>query len=130
MTLAEPDHSGGEAEHREERERGLLEARGDTPVVFDFVDETFDAVAELIGRFVVSEGGRAASARRDYSVDLGLGQVSAKVVCVVALVGNQTDESEAFDQGRGLCNLMHLPCREEKPQRVADCIHGNVDLGA
>ncbi|MPZ10563.1 MAG: hypothetical protein GEU89_10195 [Kiloniellaceae bacterium] len=83
-----------------------------------------------LGVFVVSELDLARSEGRDHRLDLGLGEMAAKGIIVVALVGDQTDQREAFDQGEGLGCFMHLAGGEGKAKRVAEGVDSDVDLAA
>ena len=128
--LAQPDHGGGEAEHREERQRSLVVARGDAAVVLDFVDEAFDAVAQLVGFSVVGGSLGAAGAWRDDDRRAGGGEIIAQGARIEALVADHADQRQAVEEGDRLRHLVHLASREDYAQRIAERIDGDVDLGA
>ena len=65
-----------------------------------------------------------------HRVDFSVGEVRAKVVSVVAFVGDQTDQREPFDQGLRLCGFMHLSGGEDHPQRMSERINRDVNFGA
>ncbi len=54
--LPEPDHHGGDADHRQEGLGGFVVARRDAAEVFDFVDKAFDEMAFLVEVGIIGLG--------------------------------------------------------------------------
>ena len=98
--------------------------------MLDFVDEALDAVPEAIGVFIVGEFDTARAQGRDHDINLGVGETGTEAIVVVALVGDQADQCEALDQCQSLRGFVDLSCGEHEAERIAECIDGDMDLGA
>ena len=99
-------------------------------IVFDFVDETLDAVPQFVGRLVIGQLFPAKNTGRDNGIALDLNEKGAKVVGVIALVSDEADQRQTVDQRDGLYRLVDLAGSEDKSEWAAGSIDSDVDLGA
>jgi hypothetical protein len=126
-----PEFCGDESDEAEERERGLVEARGDASPVFELVEQALDQVALPIGVAVVWDGIAAVVFRRDDGLDTTKQQFFADRVGVIALVGDQRldlvfDEPE---EGEERLPIVDFAAGEDEAERPAFAVAAGVDLG-
>ena len=115
-----------------ERQEGYSEfvvARGDASELLDAAEETLDQIATLVDMPI--EGARVESvgAWRDDRLAALLGNDAHEGIGVVTLVGDDELGRLVLDQCCRLLNIRDLACREDDAQRIAQGIHGNMQLG-
>ena len=106
---------------------GLLEAREDTPIVFDLAKEAFDQMPLLIDMAVVFPRLGAVLAGRDHCRGTACPYRSYERIGIVALIRNH---GLVGQQRLGLRDVRRLPARKLEVQRVAQGIGQRLNLGA
>ena len=67
--------------------------------------------------------------RRDANPAAALPHKFNKVVVIVAFVGDQSVASETVNQSERLRFVVPFAARQDKPQRIAKSVNGDVNLG-
>jgi len=98
--------------------------------MLEFVEEAFYQIALLIDVFVIRDGLRSRSGRRNDSLCTGLCDARTKPIGVIALVGQQMFERHAADEVLGLEDVVHLAAGQDETNGIAKRIHAGADLGA
>lgn len=116
--LPEPDHHGGDADHRQEGLSGFVVARRDAAEVFDFVDKAFDEMAFLVEVGIVGGSLSAGAVRRDHSDHAAGVEVRSQGIGVEGRVGDQDLDGQPADERFGLRHLVHLTRGEVYVKRL------------
>ena len=95
--------------------------------MLDLVNEALDEMALLIKVLVVRDRLFAESSGWDHGLG-AKGEVCPEPFDVVCLVGNDVLGREAIDQRLGLRAVVRLAGREDKAQRIAERVDGEVDF--
>jgi len=98
--------------------------------MLDLVEEPLDQIAIPIDDFVVGDGLRACAIGGHDRLGAHLCDDVAETIGVVALVSEQLVEVESRDQGLGLLDVMHLTCRQNETQGIAERVDDGIDLRA
>ncbi len=115
----------------EEVARGFVIAGGDGAEEFEFGEEIFDQVASLVELFIVFPLHRAVGLGRNHRNLSGLLPGNQNpLVRIEASVGQQDVGLELRQQRIGPFQIASLPTGEMKAGRIAQSIHGSVNLGA
>jgi hypothetical protein len=97
--------------------------------VFQFVEAALDAVALAIERLVVPNPSLATAVRRDHGLHAGRLDRVADGIAVVGFVGDDRIALNAAQHRLGGAALMHLAAGQSEPQRPAEGIGQQMDLG-
>ena len=106
----------------------MFVARGQSPEVFDFQEETLDEIALAIEGIVAENLWRCLSGRDDGHSAL-LANGLPERLRVVAFVAKDIFGRQTRDQGFGVGVVAGLSWGENKSQRIAQGIDDSVDLG-
>jgi hypothetical protein len=97
--------------------------------VFDFVDEALDAIAQLVGFFIIRDSWDAAGAWRNDSIGLSLDEIGAKPISVIGFIGDDADERQILNEPGCLGYFVDLACGEDQAQRMTEGIDSDMDFG-
>jgi hypothetical protein len=97
--------------------------------LLDLVDEAFNQMSFTIQVPIIFALYKAILFRRNHYFDAFGGHGFNQSVRVVTFIRNQYLRLEVFNQHRCLWAVMALACREQQAQRIAQSIHGDVNLG-
>ncbi len=114
---------------RQERLGELVIARGDAPELLDATEETLDQIAALVEMPIECARIEPIGTRRDNWLAALSGDCFDEVIRVVALVGHDKLGRLILDQSFGLFDIRNLTCRENDPQRIAQSIDRDMQLG-
>jgi hypothetical protein len=127
----EPDGCGCEVNGSEEVARCFVVSGGDGAELLEFGEEVFDEVACFVEFLVVLSLHISICLGRDDGLFSSLFQeVQHPLVGVEALVGDHCFGFESRQQHVGPFQFASLAFSEMKADRVAERIHGGVNLGA
>lgn len=127
--LAEPAKRRYEAQEAQVSGSQLVEAREDAPVVLDLADEALNQVALLVCVPVDLTLFFAAAARPADRIRASLFDTFDEVRRVVTGVGYQRPELVSLDERLGLRNVVALAARQPEPERQAEPVNAQVNLG-
>jgi hypothetical protein len=128
--MAEPEANGSQLEHGEEVRGVLFIARGESPEVFDAVEEPFDAVACAVKHRAEAGFPAPVDHRRDVGSGPGGFDLAAQPVGIVGLVGEHDSVlAQMAEQLRGNRAVADLARRQHQFERQAASIGQGVDLG-
>lgn len=98
--------------------------------MFEFIEEAFDEVALLVedGIERAARGGGLA-ARDDGDGARGGGGIDG-ALGVIALIGEYEAGADAVEQGLDLSDVVALAAGEDDANRQAECVGGDMNLGA
>jgi len=128
--LAQPDEHTDETQEAEISLGELVESRENAPIVFHLVDQALHQVAFFVEVSIIVVLLLAGGTRRDYGLGPTVQDNLAKWIGVVGLVGNHILAFVAGEQGFCLGDIMTLPTSQCKPQRVAQGVDVDMNLGA
>jgi hypothetical protein len=115
-----------------ERQKGRCEfvvARGDTPEVLDASEEAFDQIAVSVEMAIEAALGKTIGAGRNHGLRAGGFDCCNEVVGVVSLVRDDSLRGQVLDGLGRTFDVGNLACGENHPQRIAQGIHGDMQLG-
>lgn len=98
--------------------------------MLDFVEETFDQVPLLVQMEVVWARFFAVLAGRYHRFCFFLRNLLQEIFRIIRAIRDHPLKIKICDQVFGLGDIMSLPSRQKRPQRVAQGIYAGVDLGA
>src|SRR4051794_3847195 len=131
VSSIEPDECGGKVNAGQEASCGLVVAGGDGPELLELGEEVLDEVARLVEILVKGARHLAGFPRRDDDRLAGLGQrLEPPLIRIERLVGNECLGLKLREQGIGASQIVLLTAGQMKADRIAECIHQRVDLGA
>ena len=115
-----------------ERQKGRCEfvvARGDPPEVFDASEEAFDQIAVPVEMAIEAALGKVIGAGRNHGLRACGLDLCNEVVGVVPLVRDDGLRRQVLDGLGPALDVGNLACGEDHPQRIAQGIHGDKQLG-
>lgn len=115
-----------------ERQKGfgqLVVACSDAPEVFDASEESFDQIAVAVEMVIEVALSQAIGTGRDDGLRTSCPDHGNEVVGIVALVRNDSACRQVFDGLGGIIDIGNLARREDHPQRIAQGVDGDVQLG-
>ena len=101
----------------------------DAPKVFEFVEATFDAVANPVGFGVMANVVMRLLLAGITALCAQAGDEAAKSVAVIAPVGDHLASGLSVEQGMSLGEIVGLTWREDEAQRSAKRIGQQMDFG-
>ena len=108
----------------------FLKARENTPIMLDFVDETFNQVSFFVNVLIISTGCFAFGTRRNNRFGfMLLDDEVDKIIGIIALVGNQPFKIKVDDQCLCLSDVVSLPSGQDKAQWIAQAINTHMNFG-
>jgi len=115
----------------EEVSRSFVVSRGDCAELFELTEEIFDEVALLVQVPVEFARGDAIWPRRDDGRFASLRQgFEDPCIGVEGFVSDQSAGRHVRQQRIGAGQIVRLSSRQQKRQRIAECVDQGVDLGA
>lgn len=108
----------------------LFKSREETPIMLDFVEETFDQMPLLIPMAVIFARFFTVLAGRDHRFGLSFCNQDQEFFRVIRTIRNDPLKIKRRNQAIRLGDIMALPAGQQKTQRVAQGIYAGVDLGA
>ena len=104
-------------------------ARGDAPVVLDFVEEALDEIALAIEHEITIALHLAVGLWRDHWNDCPPIERVDQRIGVVSLVADEGARIGSFEQRLRASQIMVLPRRQHQAERIAQGIDERVDFG-
>ena len=104
-------------------------ARGDGPVMLDFVEEALDEIALTIGRKIAIALHPAVGFWRDHRGDCALIECVDQRIGVVSLVADERARIGIFKQRLRASQIMVLPRRQHQATGITQGIDERVDFG-
>lgn len=128
---SDPEADGAEEDHGQIGSRGLFVARGDAPVLFEFVDQPLDQVAQTIELLVVADIFGSIGARWNDRFDIAVAQVNANVVVVIGLVAEHRVGVVLTQRHQVIVGLtvVNFTAGQRDDERQAVRFGPDVDLG-
>ena len=105
-------------------------ASGNTTKLLESGEEAFHQVAVFIYMSIIVSLFSSVPAGRNHCYRASSIDQRDKRIGVVALITYDHFCTEAFDQGRGLRNIAYLTACQYPAQRIAERVHGGMNLGA
>ena len=121
--------SGYQLDRTKEISREFVISRGDAPVVFDFVEETFDEIALTVEREIAVALYLAIGLWWNHRRDCPLIESVDQRISVIGFVGEECTRINVFEQRLGASQVMDLPRRQHHLARISQGIDKRVDLG-
>ena len=129
MSSVEPEQDANQGNGGKKGVGEFVVASGDSPVLFEFAEESLDEIALSIqGKVGLARPfsvGLGRNDRRDAAFDKRLDQR----VAVIAFVSQECLRIDLIEQRFGLCDIGRLARRERQRDWVAERIDNGVDLG-
>ena len=129
MSSVELDNGGDQADCAEEVSGELIVACRYCPELLEFSEEAFDQVALFVESEVAFPFFFAIALWRNDNCDSRVPQPSDQGVCIVSLVAEQRAASDAFEQLRRSANIVDVPRRQNKFDRIAQGVGESMDFG-
>lgn len=98
--------------------------------MLDFIEETFDQMSFLVQMAVIFPRFFAVLAGGDHRFRVFLRNPVQEFLRVIRAICDYSLKIKIGNQVLGLGDIVALPARQQKPQRVAQGIYTGVDLGA
>lgn len=114
---------------REERLGEFVVAGGDASELLETSEESFDEIARPVEVAIEIPRGKAVGARRDNRLRASSLDPGDEVIGVVPLAGNHCLSRQVFDQLGGVVDVGNLSGRQNYPQRIAQGVDRNMQLG-
>src|SRR5260370_9213966 len=130
MSSVEQDESCDQLDGGEEISSEFVVARGDGPVVFDFVEEALDEIALAIEHEIAIALRLAVGFWRDHRSDGSLIECVDQRIGVVSLVADERPWIDIFEQRSRASQVMFLPWRQHQVTGITQRIDERVDFGA
>ena len=127
--LSQPDESASEMNERQEGLGELVVTRGDASELLDAVEETLDQIATFVDVPIERAGSQPMGTRRNNRLAALRSDCLDEGIRVVAFVGHDEFGWLVLDQCLGLLDIRDLTRRENNPQRIAQGIDCNMQLG-
>ena len=108
----------------------LIIARGDAPVVLDFVEEALDEIALAVEREIAVTLDLAIGLWRDHWSDCPLIECIDQRIGIVSLVGEERARISIFEQWLGASQIMVLSWRQHQVAGITQGIGERVNFGA
>lgn len=108
----------------------FFESGKETPVMLDFVEETFDQMTLLVQMVIILPLFFAILARWDHRFCFFVCNQAQEFIRVIRAIGDDPRKIKRRNQVVRLGDVMALPAGQQKAQRVAQGIYTGVDLGA
>ncbi len=126
-----PEFDCGDGDETEVRFLALVVACGDASPVLELVEEALDQIAPLVFLGIVRRRVLAVSLGGDDGLDLGLRQLLANSVGIVALVGQQRFDlvGDHPQQWREALDVVCLSARQDEAERAAFGVTAGMELG-
>ena len=106
----------------------LCVARGDSPKLFDFLEEILDEVAPFVHFLVIGNVIDAAGIGRDDCQSAALVQRDTQSVAVESLVGDERAKRDATQQRLRTDAVVALTWQESEACEIAECVDEHHDL--
>ena len=107
----------------------FIVARGDGPIVLDFVEEPFDEISLAIERKIAIALHLTVGFWRDHWSDCPLIECVDQRIGVVGLVADERMRIGIFEQRLCASQVMVLPWRQHQVARITQGIDERVDFG-
>jgi hypothetical protein len=107
----------------------FIVARGDGPIVLDFVEESFDEISLAIERKIAIALHLTVGFWRDHRSDGPLSECVDQRIGVISLVANERTRIGIFEQRFRASQVMALPWRQHQVTGITQGIDERVDLG-
>ena len=104
-------------------------ARGDGPIMLDFVEESLDEIALAIEREITIALHLAVGFWRDHWSDCPLIECVDQRIGVVSFVAEKRTRIGIFEQRVRASQVMVLPWRQHQVARITQGIYERVDFG-
>ena len=131
MTFStQPDERTNETQEAEISLGELVESRENAPVMLDLVDQAFHQMTLFVEMSIIVVLLLASSTRRNDWLGTAVQDNLTKWIGIIGHVGNHILTFVTGEQSLCLSDIMTLPAGQCKPQRIAQCIDVDMDLGA
>ena len=115
---------------RQERLGEFVVARGDASELLDTTEETLDQISAFVDMPVERARVESVGARGNNHLTALCGNGLGEGIRIVALVGHDEFGGLILDQRGSLLDIGDLTCGKNDPQRIAQSIHGDMQLGS
>lgn len=97
--------------------------------MLDLVDKTLHQMPLLVQMGIISRVRPLGPGRNDHIGFILLDEQADELIGIIRFVGNQALEIQIKDQRFGLGDVVPLPGRNDEPQRIAQTVYADVELG-
>jgi hypothetical protein len=129
VSSVKQDDSGYQLDGTKEISREFVISRGDAPVMFDFVEETFDEIALTVEREITVALCFAIGLRWNHRCDCPLIECVDQRISIIGFVGEERTRINVFKQWLGARQIMGLPRRQHHVAGISQGIDKRVNFG-